>query len=149
MNKEPCIYCQSDAMSHSFRKIRCYESDPDTHVIKLEEGRVSSTYDTRVSEATLYNNPRSIIHHIEKYLIADTNNQWEWHIDFIDAQMKHYTAVGTVYALCRWINGEKRGLCKGLTKIVVLNGIKVLVYPLITAARLFLPRHIQIVVRDD
>lgn len=148
MNEQPCLYCNSDPLSHSFRKVRCYESNPETHVIKLDEERAVSTYDTRVSEAKLYNNPRSIIHHMEKHLIMDTNNLWEWHIDFRDAQTRHYAAFGTVYALCKWINSEKRGLCRGLTNIVVLNGVKVLVYPLIVASRLFLPRHIQVVVKE-
>ena len=149
MNNQPCLYCKSDPLSHSFLKIRCYDFIPNTHVIKIDDAPTVSSYQTYVCDAKLYNNPRSIIHHIEKYLLADMNTQWEWHIDFRDAQMRHYSAFGTVYALSKWINSEKCGLCKGLRKITVHNGIKILVYPLIMASRLFLPGHIKINVIED
>lgn len=136
-----CCYCAINEKAHSFF---CYE-ESDT-----EKSNTKYKYKTIVAEAELYNNPETIIHHIETTLVSDKDkdkeNSWEWTVDFNGAGIKHYLALNTVSELSKWIQREKEGKCKHLKRIRIIGGISGLVYPLILLARIFLPSHIEITV---
>lgn len=130
-----CHYCLENKNAHSF------------NTIKGNFIPIIQVYDTVIKDAELYNDPESIIYHIEECLkssLSETTSSWFWVINFYGASTKHYLALSTVYQLCCWINKEKDGLCKNLESIYVLNGNKLLLLPLIQLAKLFLPSHINI-----
>jgi hypothetical protein len=131
---EYCYYCSLNEKAHSFKRKKGYFS-PTLQV-----------YETIIKDAELYNDPDSIIFHIErclKYNLKETPI-WNWAIDFEGAGIKHYFSFNTVIKLCQWINREKNGLCKELKHIYVLNGYKILTLSLVKMAKLFLPSHIEV-----
>ena len=135
--KNNCTFCAENPEAHSFF---CYQSSEKPYL-----------YKTIVADSVLYNDPESIIHHMEydPYLMKEPMLEWEWSIDMRNAHMKHYLAFNTVREISKWIDREKDNKCKNLKKIVVLNEVYYLMSPLIHLAKMFLPGHIEIVVSGD
>lgn len=129
-----CHYCLENKNAHSFNRIKGYYPQN----VQL--------YATLIKEAELYDDPESIVFHIEQCLKSnlDAVTSWNWIIDFRSTTTKHYLAFSTVYQLCRWISKEKDGRCKNLENIYVINGNKLLLFPLVELSKLFLPSHIKI-----
>lgn len=130
MNNE-CLYCKDNPKNHSFF---CQYYDEKIYKFK-----------TYISRAMLYDHPKSIIHHIEHdYYFCKSSKQckpWIWIIDFENASFEHYTAFNTIIELSKWIYKYKY-----LTTIIIKNTNKLLMYPLISLSKLFLPNHIEILI---
>lgn len=133
-NNHFCRYCEIDPHAHSF------------HVDKVARP-LSNTFRvyTTVCEATLYNKPDTIIHHIENDTNINRELTWEWTINFIGAGLKHYMAINTVVELSKWINREKDNKCKNLLKIYIIGENNAILYPLVLLSKFFLPSHIDVI----
>lgn len=126
-----CSYCSSDPESHSFY---CHQSS-------LNQINV---YKTIVAKAKLYDKPDTIIHHIEHDALLNRSLHWEWIIDMTNAKFRHYMAFNTVRQLSKWINREKTNKCKNLKRIIIIDNHPILMSPLISLGKLFLPKHVNI-----
>jgi hypothetical protein len=142
----PCHYCMNKPGSHSFSLVTPSSYIEFNELLSNETGS-SHTYKTIIANASLYNDPSSIIYHIDIELkINKTANMdyWEWEIDFEGAGVKHYLAFRTVRELSKWINSEKDGLCKNLKNIKIKNA-GIMIKPMIGLSKWFLPEHINVV----
>jgi hypothetical protein len=140
-----CHYCMNTPGSHSFSLV-VSGSFIETDALITNDTRIRHTYKTVISDASLYNNPVSIIYHIDIELKKNkTQNMdyWEWEIDFSGAGVKHYLAFGTVRELSRWINSERDGLCKNLENIKIKNA-GIMIKPMVALSKWFLPEHINV-----
>lgn len=121
-----CKYCLKDSKAHSFKffdKVDNYD-----------------VYYTKLSEAKLYDNPKSIKHHMEFELKKQTNN-WCWIIDFNNATTKHYFAFSTVRFLSNWIKKDSKF---NLLKFIYLKNTNSLVSMLLKISSYYLPTHIKV-----
>ena len=138
MSTNTCYYCTQNKRAHSFF---CFQVSKNK-----KNKKYIFTYKTNIKDAELYDNPESIIHHIEHEPHIKRTNHWKWILDFTDASLKHYMALNTVSELSRWIQREKNNKCENLEQIVILGtDNNMLIYPLIYLAKVFLPSHIEIV----
>jgi hypothetical protein len=128
---DDCTYCKEDKHSHSFYTEYYYRND-------------DLIFKTKVSTAKLYNNPESILEHINKNKALQNHLYWSWIIDLKDSEYKHYMSFNTVKQLSIWINEQKEYKCKNLNNIIVKNG-GILIKPLILLAKLFLPKRVKII----
>lgn len=134
---QPCVYCQNDNESHSF-----YLLSTLPNVLNKESG----IFRTQINQAKLYNQPYTIIYHIEqllKYHKAPQMSDWVWVIDFDKADIKHYLAFRTVKVISKWINEQRYNLCSNLKEIKVCNG-NFMLKPMVALSHLFLPSHIKV-----
>lgn len=129
MNKKICKYCKKDNYSHSFSLFK-----------KSNLG--NDIFYTKISNAKMFNNPNSIIHHIEIELDNNNTNIWYWIIDFKNANTEHYFAFNTLIKLSKWIKYSNRTL--NLKKIYI-NNSNILINKLIFLAKLYLPERIEVI----
>ena len=141
-----CHYCTNTPGSHSFSLVDS-GSFIETDALIMNDTRSRHTYKTVIADALLYNDPSSIIYHIDIELKKNKTQMmdyWNWEIDFAGAGVKHYMAFGTVRELSRWINTERDGLCKNLENIKIKNA-GIMIKPMIALSKWFLPEHINVV----
>lgn len=124
---EICKYCQINNSNHSF-------------FLKYTYNYINY-FQSNVSESLLFDDPESIIYHMEIELNNKNykNQKWNWIINFKDCELKHFLCFNTVRLISKWISNNRFNL-----QNIYVKKSNYFVNILILFSKLYIPSHINI-----